>query len=266
MPARVVVYFVLALALFEHCSYRVVWEKLTARLPGTVLARPAVSSLARARRWLGARPLRALFEAVAGPVGERHRPGVYYRDLRTVAVDGTCLHVPEDEQVTWRYPKRAGEHRAACYPLLRLLVIVECGTRTLLAAAFGPESDGEIRYATRLTGALDASMLLLADAAFDARDMLEKVSATGAHFLVRSGARRGALADETPGGRGCPGVRDGPTARSIDKNGRRPGTAHAAVSNTEARVWPRPRRSRGSGRALNRTWRVTLIIRASLRT
>ncbi|MGA5703102.1 transposase domain-containing protein [Peterkaempfera bronchialis] len=50
LPARVMVYFVLALALFEHCSYRAVWDKLTAHLPVAVIARPAVSSLSRARR------------------------------------------------------------------------------------------------------------------------------------------------------------------------------------------------------------------------
>ncbi|MFH9969650.1 transposase domain-containing protein [Streptomyces mirabilis] len=32
LPSRVVVYFVLALALFEHRSYRTVWSKLTAAL------------------------------------------------------------------------------------------------------------------------------------------------------------------------------------------------------------------------------------------
>ncbi|MET7458716.1 transposase domain-containing protein [Streptomyces sp. NPDC005574] len=190
LPARVMVYFFLALALFEHCSYRAVWGKLTMHLPAAVLVRPAVSSLVRARRRLGARPLKLLFHTLAGPVGERGRPGVLYRGLRTVAVDGTSLHVPEDEQVTWRYPKRAGDKREFGYPLLRLLVIVECGTRALLSAAFGPEANGETVYAARLLDCLDASMLLLADTAFDSRALLEQVRATGAQFLVRSGARR----------------------------------------------------------------------------
>ncbi|MHA6757086.1 IS4 family transposase [Streptacidiphilus sp. PAMC 29251] len=190
LPARVMVYFVLALALFEHASYRAVWGKLTAHLPAAVIVRPAVSSLARARRRLGARPLKVLFETLAGPVGERHRPGSFYRGLRTVAVDGTSLHVPEDAQVTWLYPKRVGEKREFGYPLLRLLVIVECGTRALLGAAFGPEATGELPYATRLLHVLDASMLLLADAGFDAVHFLADTAATGAHFLVRSGASR----------------------------------------------------------------------------
>lgn len=190
LPSRVVVYFVLALALFEHDSYRGVWGKLVAGLEGLALVRPAVSSLSRARRRIGAAPLRRLFETLAGPVAYGGQPGVFYRGLRTVAVDGTLLHVPDDEAVTWHYPKRSGESVEFGYPLLRLLVVVECGTRAILAAAFGPESDGELTYAGRLLGALDRSMLLLADAAFDANEFLRDMQASGAQFLVRSSARR----------------------------------------------------------------------------
>jgi hypothetical protein len=192
LPSRVVVYFVLALALFEHCSYRAVWGKLTAGLGGAAVASPAVSSLCRARRRVGAAPLRRLFETLAGPVGVRGQPGVFYRGLRTVAVDGTHLHVPDGPAITGRYPKRTGK-RAGLelgYPLLRLAALVECGTRAVLAAAFGPEATGELPYAGQLLAALDAAMLLLADAGFDAAAFLRDVTAAGAQFLVRSTAVR----------------------------------------------------------------------------
>ncbi|WP_431955236.1 IS4 family transposase [Actinacidiphila sp. bgisy167] len=190
LPARVVVYFVLALALFEKCSYRAVWGKLTTSLGALAPIVPAASSLARARRRLGAAPLRRLFEALAGPVADRGQAGAFYRGLRTVALDGTHLHLPDDEQVTWRYPKRSGDTLEFGYPLLRLLVVVECGTRAVLAAAFGPEDEGELPYARRLLGCLNTSMLLLADAGFDAIEFLRDVTTSGAQFLVRSSARR----------------------------------------------------------------------------
>ncbi|MEW2493361.1 hypothetical protein AB0942_07375 [Streptomyces nodosus] len=44
-------------------------------------------------------------------------------------------------------------------PLLRLVALVECGTRALLGAAFGPDTTGELGYARRLLGQLDASMV-----------------------------------------------------------------------------------------------------------
>jgi enoyl-CoA hydratase/carnithine racemase len=190
LPSRVVVYFVLALALFERCSYQAVWGKLTAGLGGLGLARPAASSLCRARRRIGAGPLRALFETLAGPVGLPGQPGVFYRGLRTVAVDGTHLHAPDDPAITWRCPRRAGERLEFGYPLLRLAALVECGTRAVLAAAFGPEAAGELACASTLLSALDATMLVLADAYFDAAGFLRDISLTRAQFLVRSGARR----------------------------------------------------------------------------
>ncbi|WP_258044635.1 transposase [Streptomyces sp. SM11] len=71
-----------------------------------------------------------------------------------------------------------------------MLTLVECGTRVLIAASFGPESEGELPYAKRLLSALDEAMLLLADAAFDGNEFLDAVHQSGARFLVRSGARR----------------------------------------------------------------------------
>ncbi|MEJ8640029.1 IS4 family transposase [Streptomyces sp. MS2.AVA.5] len=228
LPSRVVVYFVLALSLFEHDSYRTVWGKLVAGLEGLALVRPSVSSLSRARRRIGVAPLRRLFETLAGPVAARGQAGAFYRGLRTVAVDGTLLHVPDDEAITWRYPKRVGEKMEFGYPLLRLVVLVECGTRAVLAAAFGPESEGELPYARRLLGALDHSMLLLADAGFDATTFLHAIHARGAQFLVRSSARRLPHPLPAPGRRLLPGpARLRRPAHPADRAGHRgPGHHH----------------------------------------
>jgi hypothetical protein len=189
LPSRVVVYFVLALALFEKLSYRAVWKELTVGLGG-VAGRPAPSSLCRARRRIGAAPPRRLFEALAGPVGLPGQPGVFCRGLRTVAVDGTHLHAPDDPAVTCRYPRRAGEEREFGYPLVRLAVLAECGTRAVLAAAFGPDTTSELDYARPLLAALTPGMLLLADAGFDAAGFLRDITSTGGQFLVRATARR----------------------------------------------------------------------------
>ncbi|NEB06686.1 hypothetical protein G3I78_47870, partial [Streptomyces sp. SID13726] len=114
----------------------------------------------RARRRIGAAPLRRLFEILAGPVAHLGQAGSFYRGLRTVAVDGTLLHVPDEEALTWRYAKRAGESVEFGYPPLRLVILIECGTRALL-------------------GVLDRTMLLLADAGFDGAELVRAVSAPG---------------------------------------------------------------------------------------
>lgn len=190
LPARVVVYFVLGLALFERCDYRAVWGKLVAGLAGLGLTRPSVSGLCRARRRVGAAPLAALFAAVCGPVGCADTPGVFWRGLRMVAIDGTGLHVPDRPALRAVHAKRRTRGVEFGYPLLRLVALVECGTRALIGAVFGSECDGEGVYARRLVDTMDVGMLVLADAQFDDWQLLADVAGTGAQYLVRSGARR----------------------------------------------------------------------------
>lgn len=190
LPARVMVYFVLALAFFERSSCQAVWDKLSAGLGRIVETRPCASSLSRARRRLGSAPLRRLFEILAGPVAARTQTASFYRGLRVVAVDGTTLSIPDEKALTWRFPKHIGEVKEFGYPLLRLVALVECGTRALLGASFGPDTTGELGYAHSLLHHLDHSMVLLADAYYDAFDFLEAVTGTGAAFLLHSTRKR----------------------------------------------------------------------------
>ena len=88
LPSRVGVYFVLALVLFPRLGYARVWQKLTAGLIGLELPSPSEKALRDLRRRLGPAPFKALFEVVAGPLGQPHTPGVCYRGMRTVAFDG----------------------------------------------------------------------------------------------------------------------------------------------------------------------------------
>jgi hypothetical protein len=143
--------------------------------------------LCRARRRVGAAPLKALFTAISGPAGTPGLPGVMWRGLRTVAIDGTGLHVPDSRRIGVKYPKREGFG----YPLLRLSVLIETGTRSLIDAVFGPESEGECSHAGRLIRSMVSGMLLLADCGYDSWELFAQVGGIkGAHYLCRSGAGR----------------------------------------------------------------------------
>jgi hypothetical protein len=197
LPSRVGVYFVLALGLFPRLGYAQVWAKLTAGLtglPGLGVARPSEKALRDLRRRLGPAPLKALFEVVAGPLGQPRTPGVCFAGLRTVAFDGChSLKVPDtDRNRSWlgRILHKTG---FAGYPTLRLMGLVETGTRGLLGAALGSaphRGGGEVVLARRLLGHLGPGMLLLADRAFDTNTFLTEAAATGAHLLVRVKATR----------------------------------------------------------------------------
>jgi Insertion element 4 transposase N-terminal/Transposase DDE domain len=191
LPSRVGVYFVLALCLFPGVGYAKVWAKLVAGLDAG--RQPSVSgkALRDLRRRVGAAPLKALFDVLAGPVARPTTPGVRFGRYRTVAFDGcTSIKVPD----TGRNRAWLGKMRAALgvtgYPAVELMTLVETGTRALLGAVFGPPAIGETDYARRLLARLGPDMLVLADRGFDGAKFLTELAGTGAAFLVRVCATR----------------------------------------------------------------------------
>jgi hypothetical protein len=188
LPARVVVYLLLAGCLFPEVGYTGVWRKLTAGLRVGV-ARPSASGLSQARRRLGVGPLRWLFDLLRSSLSAPGQVGVWWRGLLVCAIDGTTMTVPDAPGVLTRYTKQAGNSAgkgATGYPQLRLLSLVACGTRAIVQAVFGPTDIGETTYASRLFGSMRAGMVVLADRNFDAQNIMAGIVQAGADFLVRA--------------------------------------------------------------------------------
>jgi hypothetical protein len=185
LPARVVVYLLLAGALFPGLGYPLVWAKLVGGLDGLPVASPTASALRQARARLGPEPMRALFDLLRGPAVGPSQRGVWWWGRLVVAVDGTQLGVPDQAENLKIYRKNACNHGTTGYPLLRLVALVGCGTRTVIDAAFGPTTSGETVYAAELVRSLRTGMILLADRNFAGQKLLAAVAATGADLLVR---------------------------------------------------------------------------------
>jgi phage baseplate assembly protein W len=182
LPARVVVYLLLAGCLFAELGYSQVWGRLTAGLEGLPLPDPAASAMTQARRRLGPGPLRALFFLLRGPSPADTR----WRGLLVCAIDGTIMTVADSTANLAAYSKqKGGATGGSSYPQLRLLALVSCGTRTVIDAVFGPCSSGETTYAAGLVRSLHAGMLLLADRNFGSGPLARQVAAAEADFLIR---------------------------------------------------------------------------------
>ncbi|HXZ72717.1 MAG TPA: IS4 family transposase [Streptosporangiaceae bacterium] len=191
LPSRVGVFFVLAMCLFPRPGYLGVWAKLTAALGGLGLARPSAKALRELRRRIGIAPLKALFETLAGPLGQPRTPGVMFGRYRTVAFDGCkSLKVPDTRRNRVWLGKMKASLGETGYPVIQLMTLVETGTRALIGAVFGTTATGELDWARKLLHLLDATMLVLMDRGFDAAGFLAEVAATKAQFLVRLTATR----------------------------------------------------------------------------
>jgi hypothetical protein len=182
LPSRVIIYLLIAAALFTDLGYQQVWTRLTAGLDGIPVAMPSSSALAQARRRIGPSPLAALFRLLAGPA-----PGaIRWRKLLVCAIDSTTLFVPDSPANQARFAHQGGGNGRSGYPMLRLMAIVACGTRTVIDIAFASWRVGETTMAPRLLGCLRPGMLLLGDRNFAVAKLIAGITATGAHLLIRA--------------------------------------------------------------------------------
>jgi Insertion element 4 transposase N-terminal/Transposase DDE domain len=178
LPSRVVVYLLLAGALFAEVGYQQVWARLVAGLNPATVAAPGSSALSQALRRVGVAPLRELFALLRGPAR--------WHGLLVCAIDGTSMFVPNSPANAAAFGRQTGRPDAESgYPMLRLPTLVAYGTRTVIDAVFGPYRVGETSYAPRLLRCLRPGMLVLADRNFAAATLIEQIAATKAQLLIR---------------------------------------------------------------------------------
>ena len=187
MPARLTTYFVLALTLFRSEGYVDVVRQLVAGLEWASGWRgkwhvPSSPGLSKARTRLGPGAVEELFKRTAGPV----KCGSLVGGLIPVAVDGTVLDIPDtsaNEHYFGRPPNRNDSPSA--YPQARVVALAQCSTHGMLAASVGPLRNGEQTLVRDLFGALDQTMMLLADRLFFSFSLWEQALATGAGLCWR---------------------------------------------------------------------------------
>ncbi len=196
LPAHVMVYYSIAMALYADVSTR---EVLRCLLEGVrwlggdahavVLASKAGISQARTR--LGAAPLEALYRRVVAPIASTGTPGAWYRGWRVMSLDGTTLDVAdtaENARAFGRPGSARGAKSTGAFPQLRLVGLLENGTHVISAATLGAYRVHERALKTAVLPALTADMLVLADRGFLSFDLWRPAAATGAALVWRASA------------------------------------------------------------------------------
>jgi hypothetical protein len=190
LPAHVVVYYAIALALYMQSSYR---EVLRCLLEGVQwLLDPAVtlkvagnSGISQARTRLGWEPLRQLHDEVVKPIAVAATKGAWYRGLRLVSVDGSTLEVADEAANDAAFGRPGASRGTSAFPQLRFVALVENGTHVLFGTQLGPYATGEITLAKAALGALRQGMLCLADRNFFGFALWGQACSTGAQLLWR---------------------------------------------------------------------------------
>src|SRR5215813_9008802 len=175
LPPHVMVYLVMALALFADDDY----EEVAARLAETLRGWgcwgkewevPTRGGITQARQRLGPEPLEELFGQVAVPVADLDTAGAFFGPWRLMAVDGMEWDVPDTAANRAFFGSTAGPAGPAPFPKVRVVTVSECGSHAAVAAAVGPvaggKGSGEQALARRLYPGLDRDWLLIADRNF----------------------------------------------------------------------------------------------------
>ena len=188
LPAHVVVYFVMAMAVFGD-GYEEVMRRLVGGLQFMRAWRkewsvPTTGAISQARERLGEAPLKALFERIAEPLAVPGTPGAWLGSRKLMAIDGVKIDIPDTPANIQEFGRPAGVTRRP-FPQLQVIGLAECGTHAVIAAETGTVSVGEREIAEKLAHALEPGMLLMADRGFYSFQLWAEFLSTGADLLFR---------------------------------------------------------------------------------
>ena len=190
LPAHVVVYYVIALALYMQSAYREVLrcllEGIQWLLDPTVRVKVAgKSGISQARTRVGWEPLRRLHDEVVKPIAVGATRGAWYRKWRLVSLDGSTLDVADEKGNGKAFGRPGASRGKSAYPQIRLVSLVENGTHVLFGSQMAAYRVGETTLAKKVLPALRKGMLCLADRQFFGYALWNQARATGTDLLWR---------------------------------------------------------------------------------
>jgi hypothetical protein len=193
LPAHVMVYYVIALALYMQVSCREVLRCLTEGLRwlnviGSEKTTTGKSGISQARTRLGEEPVRRLHDDLVRPVAEKRTRGAWYRRWRLVSLDGSTLDVADTAENAEAFGRPGASRGRSAFPQLRFVTLVENGTHVFFGTRMAGHRTGEVALAHEVVQNLRPGMLCLADRNFLGYALWQKARATGADLLWRGKA------------------------------------------------------------------------------
>jgi Insertion element 4 transposase N-terminal/Transposase DDE domain len=190
LPAHVVVYYVIALALYMQSSYREVLRCLLEGIqwlldPSVALKVAGKSGISQARTRLGWEALRQLHDTVVQPIAVPATRGAWYRQWRLVSLDGSTLDVADEAANAAAFGRPGSSRGDSAYPQIRFVSLVENGTHVLFGSHMAGCTTGETTLAREVLAGLQEGMLCLADRQFFGFELWRQACDTGAAMLWR---------------------------------------------------------------------------------
>lgn len=190
LPAHVVVYYVIALALYMHSSYREVLRCLLEGIkwllgPEAIVKVAGKSGISQARTRLGWEPVRQLHDEIVQPIAVETTKGAWYKSWRLISIDGSTLDTADEKGNEEAFGRPSSSRGCSAFPQMRFVSLVENGTHVLFGTRMGAYKTGENTLAKEVLTSLREGMLCLADRGFYGFDLWLQAVGTGADLLWR---------------------------------------------------------------------------------
>ena len=192
MPNKQTVYFTIGMSLFSAFSYQDVLRNLRDTVdltegysePAKIVAKSAIS---KARQRVGYEPLAELFRYVVAPIAVPGKTkGAFAFGRRLVAIDGLVADVPDTPENDREFPRSSTASGPCAYPQVRVVALVECGTRVLFDYELtNGKKQSEKALARELLPRLQKGQLCLADRLYSDYKTWMIAANTGADLLWR---------------------------------------------------------------------------------
>jgi hypothetical protein len=191
LPAHVVVYYVIALALYMRSSYREVLRCLLEGVqwlldPSAKVKVAGKSGISQARSRLGVEPVKKLYDMVVTPIAEKQTKGAWFRQWRLVSLDGSTLDVADTAENDEAFGRPGASRGSSAFPKIRFVALLENGTHVLWAAHMDQYATDELTLAAKVIPSLRKGMLCMADRFFPSYKLWRMAAKTGADLLWRT--------------------------------------------------------------------------------
>lgn len=191
LPAHVVVYYVIALALYMRSSYREVLRCLLEGVqwlldPSAKVKVAGKSGISQARSRLGVEPVKKLYDTVVTPIAEKRTKGAWFRQWRLVSLDGSTLDVADTVENDEAFGRPGASRGSSAFPKIRFVALLENGTHVLWAAHMDQYATDELTLAEKVIPSLRQGMLCMADRFFPSYKLWRMAAKTGADLLWRT--------------------------------------------------------------------------------
>ena len=190
LPAQVMVYYVIALALYMQSSYREVLRCLLEGIqwlldPSVSVKVAGKSGISQARTRLGWEPLRQLHDEVVRPIATKQTKGAWYHGWRLVSLDGSTLDVADETANEEAFGRPGASRGNSAFPQIRYVCLAENGTHVLFGSQVDGYGSSEITLAKAVIASLTKGMLCLADRQFFGFELWNLARGSGADLLWR---------------------------------------------------------------------------------